>query len=81
MPIRKELAKKRHESQRDPKTGQYEPLGPIGPQGRARDQVAEAARVSPRTFERAKVILEYGSEALKQACREERENRQFYECV
>ena len=43
--------------------------------------IAGMADVSYGTCVRAKVILEYGSEALKQACREERENRQFYECV
>jgi len=46
-----------------------QPLGSNEPGGRARDIVAKKIGVSPTTFQRAKVIIDHGSEKLKESLR------------
>jgi len=72
LPIEEELAKRRQIELG--RTHGQAPLGSNEPEGRARDIVALKAGVSPTTFERARAVLELGSEILKQNCRDGEES-------
>jgi len=75
LPIYEELMRERMSEAgklgveiREGRGGSFEPTLLQG-EGRARDIVAGKAGISSTTFERAKAVLELGTEELKEACR------------
>ena len=65
LEIEKELAKRRHENQRD-NTGKYQPLLPNESSGMATEKVATKIGLSRNTFERATTIIEKAPENIIQ---------------
>jgi len=64
-----EKARLRHESQRNPETGTYEPLPSNEGSGETTELTAKAIGVSKSTYERAKKVLDEGTEEEKQKVR------------